>query len=136
MPLDSVVVLPHRTRVTLNDIWSELTADRVARLLARDERLRVIPPDRVPGPDGERSVEEIARELHVTAAAICSVDAVPPSLDLRIELVDVLAESTIAQQTFLSSTPSALRLHVQAARAIAQWMMNAEPQIAGGRGRR
>lgn len=127
--LDSLAVVPHRSGIALNDAWSELASEAVGERLAQIKALRVIPNVGVRAAlDADAwSPEEIGRFLHVTGAVICAATAVPPSIDLQVELIDVLAEATVGRQNFLSSAASASRLPFEASRTVLRWLLRDEP---------
>jgi TolB-like protein len=112
MPLDSLVLL------------GGPFAASVARRLSSLPALRVIPPERSDAmADGDVSPEEIGRALHVTCVGICSLQECPAGLDLRIELIDTLAEQLVAEERFLAGANEIVALERQAARWIAQELL-------------
>jgi len=112
IPLDSLVLL------------GGPFAASVARRLAGNPALRVIPPERAETFDvGDVSPEEIGRELHVTCVGVCSLLQCDAGLNLRVELIDTLAERLVAEEQFLAGLNEAGALEVQAARWIAQELL-------------
>ena len=112
IPLDSLVLL------------GGAFAANVARRLSSLPALRVIPPERSEAMEqDDASPEEIGRALHVTCVGICSLQQCAPGLDLRIELIDTLAERLVAEERFLAGANEIDALEKQAARWIAQELL-------------
>jgi len=112
IPLDSLVLL------------GGAFAASVARRLGTLPGLRVIPPERAEAFDvGDVSPEEIGRALHVTCVGVCSLLKCAAGLNLRVELIDTLAERLVAEEQFLAGLNEAGALEVQAARWIAQELL-------------
>jgi TolB-like protein len=99
-------------------------ADGVARRLASLPGLRVIPPERTQAmEDGDASPEEMGRALHVTCVGVCSLKEGEAGLDLRVELIDTLAERLVAEERFLAAVSETAVLERQAARWIMQELL-------------
>jgi len=112
IPLDSLVLL------------GGSFAASVARRLSTLPGLRVIPPERSDAANvGEASPEEIGRSLHVTCVGVCSLLECATGFDLRVELVDTLAERLVAEERFLAGSNEIAALEKQAARWIAQQLL-------------
>ena len=112
IPLDSLAIL------------GGSFAAAVARRLASLPGLRVIPPERSEAMEvGEVSPEEIGRSLHVTCVGVCSLLKCATGFDLRVELIDTLAERLVAEERFLGGPGEIAALEKQAARWIAQELL-------------
>jgi TolB-like protein len=112
IPLDSLVLL------------GGSFAASVARRLSTLPGLRVIPAERSDAANvSEASPEEIGRSLHVTCVGVCSLLECATGFDLRVELVDTLAERLVAEERFLAGSNEIAALEKQAARWIAQQLL-------------
>src|SRR4029077_4551089 len=89
--------------------------------LAVSGQLRVIPSSRSRVlPFSDVSPEEIGRQLNVRCAVVCAAVLRDRFIDLRVDAIDVLAETVLASETLLSSTDRVLTLQDEAAHLIAE----------------
>ncbi len=112
IPLDSLVLL------------GGTFAAGIARRLSSLPALRVIPPERLDAlemPDA--SPEEIARALCVTCAVVCTVEELSCGVDLRVEVIDALAERVVAEERFLAGAGELASLETHAFRWVAQQLL-------------
>jgi len=106
-------------------------AAAVARRLSSLRGLRVIPPDRLEtAENSDVSPEEIGRALHVTCVGVCSLLESDTGLDLRVELIDTLAERLIAEERFLAGRNENEALEKHAARWIARELLGSFTSIS------
>jgi hypothetical protein len=61
--------------------------------------------------------------VHVTCVGVCSLLECATGFDLRVELVDTLAERLVAEERFLAGSNEIAALERQAARWIAQELL-------------
>lgn len=128
IPMDSVAVIGS------GDVWSHAFAEEIARMIAPSRGVRVVPPGRVRAyalhPLG---AEEIGRGVNARCVAVCHVATTESSVDLGIEVVDVLAERVAASETFLTLLAEILELQERAARWLAHFLCGGTARIARSR---
>jgi len=120
-PFDSIVVLARpRGDGVRAAVLADILGDDLAAALARSPRLRVPCAEFVrPYVKSELSPEEIGRALNVRAVALCTVATANGSVDATVELIDVLHEELVAEESFLVSARELLALQRAMARVIA-----------------
>jgi tetratricopeptide (TPR) repeat protein len=120
IPLDSVAIVPARGGDAASRTWSEEFAREIARSLSVDSDLRVVPSERTRAfaATGDYSPEEIGRHVDARCAVHCAVNISGSALDVRVAVIDVLAESAVCETSYLSSIDEAVRVQEQ----IARWL--------------
>jgi TolB-like protein len=120
IPLDSVAIVPASGGDTASRTWSEEFAKEIARDLAADSDLRIVPAERTRAfaTTGDYSPEEIGRHVDARCAVHCAVTVDGDALDVRVAIIDVLAESAVCETSYLSSVDEAVRVQEQ----IARWL--------------
>jgi tetratricopeptide (TPR) repeat protein len=120
IPLDSVAIVPASGGDTASRTWSEEFAREIARFLSADCDLRIVPAERTRAfaATGDYSPEEIGRHVDARCAVHCAVSVSGDALDVRVAIIDVLAESAVCETSYLSSVDEAVRVQEQ----IARWL--------------
>jgi hypothetical protein len=120
IPLDSVAIVPASGGDAASRTWSEEFAKEIAQSLVADGDLRVVPPERTRAfaATGDDSPEEIGRRVDARCAVHCAVTVDGDALDVRVAIIDVLAESAVCETSYLSSVDEAVRVQEQ----IARWL--------------
>jgi hypothetical protein len=119
IPLDSLAVVPAIGSDAAGAIWSEAFAADLADLFAGAPDLRVVPAGRAASWAAlALSPEEIGRGLNVRCVVVCDAMVSGDDVDVRVEAIDVLAESTICATSLLTAAGEAMRVPGQ----IARWL--------------
>ena len=119
IPFDSVAV------IGAGDAPSERFAEELAQRLAPVRGVRVVPPQRVRAYDRSAvTAEEIGRDVHARCVALCRVAEGESSLDVGIELIDVLAERVVAETNYLVVAAEFAALQRRAARWLVSFLVS------------
>jgi len=119
IPLDSLAVFPVIDSDPENMVWSEAFAAEIALLFTGSNDLRVVPAARAAAYAAlDLPAEEIGRRLNVRCVVTCSARVSGDAVDVRAEAIDVLAEATICETSYLTAAAEAG--HVQ--RQLARWL--------------
>lgn len=117
IPFDSVAV------IGAGDASSDRFAEQLAQRIAPVRGVRVVPPQRVQAYDRNvLTVEEIGRDVHARCVALCRVAERDTSVDVGIELIDVLSERLVAETNFLVVVPELVALPQRAARWLVSFL--------------
>jgi hypothetical protein len=119
IPLDSLAVVPAIVPDAESATWSEAFAAGIAEFFAGSDELRVVPASRASSwASLDLSPEEIGRRLNVRCVVVCEAAVSGDDADVRVEAIDVLAESTICATSLLTAAGEAVR----AQRQVACWL--------------
>jgi TolB-like protein len=125
IPMDSIAVIGS------GDVWSNTFAEEIARMISPVRGVRVVPWQRVRAYARRVfSAEEIGREVNARCVAVCRVAATKTSVDLSIEIVDVLAERLAAEERFLTLVDEIFDLQERAARWLARFLCGGGARVA------
>ncbi|HEY2324018.1 MAG TPA: hypothetical protein VGJ82_14270 [Thermoanaerobaculia bacterium] len=120
LPLDSVAVIGRHDGRLRSRVVAQTVAEDLAAMLGRSRYLRVPRAEFVaPYASADLTPEEIGRELSVRAAAVLSVAAEVPRVNVTVELIDVHREELIAREQFLVSHQELIALERRIIRFLA-----------------
>ncbi|HEV2722637.1 MAG TPA: hypothetical protein VG323_21620, partial [Thermoanaerobaculia bacterium] len=104
LPFDSIAVVARSAGGVRAAVVADILGEDLASALARSPQLRVPRPEFVrPYARSEMSAEEIGRALNVRGIALCTVASENGSIDLAVDVIDVLREELIIHDAFLVS---------------------------------
>ncbi|HEX3108141.1 MAG TPA: hypothetical protein VHU41_03530 [Thermoanaerobaculia bacterium] len=111
LALDSVAIIGRHDGRLRSRVIAQTLAEDVAAMLARSRDLRVPRAEFVaPYAAADLTPEEIGRELSVRGAAVLTVEAEAPRVNVGVELIDVHREELVAQEQFLVSSHELIAL--------------------------
>ena len=111
LPLDSVAVIGRHDGRLRSRVIAQTLAEDVAGMLAKSRHLRVPRAEFVaPYAAADLTPEDIGRELSVRGAALLTVAAEAPRVNVTVELIDVHRKELVAHEQFLVSNQELIAL--------------------------
>ncbi len=111
LPLDSVAVIGRHDGRLRSRVIAQTLAEDLATMLAKSRHLRVPRAEFVaPYAAADLTPEDIGRELSVRGAALLTVAAEAPRVNVTVELIDVHREELVAHEHFLVSNQELIAL--------------------------